>query len=486
MSYSYVCITLDVRLQRSMVGIKSILLLLSLSLLLVNVSCKKEKKAKPILLGGFREMSQVAPAHSDACQFKRGIVENVLTRTGCNSWAPINPAHFPIQVDPAVGYTVIDLGFGVKLLYEGAYFIIVVETNTGKAILIDAAQGNWGTQDASRLIAALEASFQPIGTMVYSHSHLDHIGFSGAVIDHFNVQNIVCHENANNDILASFNAGDTRRRPCTTIIQGPNVNYTLTVSNQTLELSHFEPNGHGHGNMFIYHALSKTVILIDVIVPSWTPFAALSLADSGPGYYLDILRLLKFDFVHFVGGHLTKVGTRQDVEVCKQHHEDLQTGAMLAIAGPDAVDFNAVVNELQIFTPGTENFLNIWVLYRTYLYQAVSICQKHINRIWTPLSDGNRGSYVTPVQISGADVWARENCWATINFLRLDGVIPTPVQSNIGTNMGDKKRNMDDTLIQLAKDTIKTTKTQIKSTFADIQRKIQEKMFELRSHVKNQ
>ncbi len=48
-------------------------------------------------------------------------------------------------------------------------------------------------------------------------------------------------------------------------------------------------------------------------LPGWAPYAYLGMSQSVPGYIAACDQALEFDFDHFVGGHLTRSGTRQDV-----------------------------------------------------------------------------------------------------------------------------------------------------------------------------
>ena len=60
--------------------------------------------------------------------------------------------------------------------------------------------------------------------------------------------------------------------------------YTVEVGGQVLELEYRGAN-HEPGNIFIYAPMQKTLLLIDIIFPGWTPFKNLALAEDIPGYF---------------------------------------------------------------------------------------------------------------------------------------------------------------------------------------------------------
>jgi hypothetical protein len=51
-------------------------------------------------------------------------------------------------------------------------------------------------------------------------------------------------------------------------------------------------------------------MLVDVVFPGWVPFAYLGLAEDVFGYVQAHDIALNYNFDTFVGGHLTRLGTR--------------------------------------------------------------------------------------------------------------------------------------------------------------------------------
>ena len=92
-------------------------------------------------------------------------------------------------------------------------------------------------------------------------------------------------------------------------------NYTLEIGNETLKLDYYG-NNHFPGNIFIYAPKQKVLMLVDVIFPGWVPFPYLALAKDTAGFIkAHDIALNNYDFDTLVGGHLTRLGTRNDVIV---------------------------------------------------------------------------------------------------------------------------------------------------------------------------
>ena len=65
-------------------------------------------------------------------------------------------------------------------------------------------------------------------------------------------------------------------------------------------------------------------MLVDVIFPGWVPFPYLAIAKDVAGFIKVDDIVLKYDFDTLVGGHLTRLGTRNDVIVQKEFVSDLE------------------------------------------------------------------------------------------------------------------------------------------------------------------
>jgi hypothetical protein len=119
--------------------------------------------------------------------------------------------------------------------------------------------------------------------------------------------------------ISAYNVSQLPPIPTDTFTQ----NYTLQVSNQTLLLN-YHGNNHEEGNIFIYAPQQKTLMLVDVIFPGWVPFVYLALAEDVYGYVqARDITLNNYDFDNLVAGHLTRLGTREDVQIQREFMADV-------------------------------------------------------------------------------------------------------------------------------------------------------------------
>lgn len=71
-------------------------------------------------------------------------------------------------------------------------------------------------------------------------------------------------------------------------------------------------------------------MLVDIIFPGWVPFAYLAIAKDTAGFIeAHDIALNNYDDT-IVAGHLTRLGTRADVEVQKEFVLDLEKAAAKA------------------------------------------------------------------------------------------------------------------------------------------------------------
>lgn len=146
--------------------------------------------------------------------------------------------------------------------------------------------------------------------------------------------------------------------------------HTLELGSQTLE---FEYRGVNHepGNIVVYAPQQRVLMLVDVVFPGWSPFAQMALAKDVTGYFTAYDEVLSYDFDTFIGSHLTRLGTREDVETQQAYMADICNNAVQAL---QTVDFNAIAAEV--------GFENPWALFRTYLDTVAQTCTDLTHPDW--------------------------------------------------------------------------------------------------------
>ena len=220
---------------------------------------------------------------------------------------------------PSKGYLVEEIRDDVFWVTDGAYNTLFLVTDEG-VVAVDAPP----TIGKNYLKAISEVTDKNITHVIYSHAHIDHIGAAGMF-----PKNAIFI--AQEETAAELQRAKTISTNASTIPPIPTEtfsnNYTLQIGNQTLQLDYYGDN-HLPGNIFIYAPKQKVLMLVDIIFPGWVPFPYLAVSKDIAGYIKahDIV-LNNYDFDTFVGGHLTRLGTINDVTVQKEFISDLEKAA---------------------------------------------------------------------------------------------------------------------------------------------------------------
>ncbi len=288
------------------------------------------------------------------------------------------------------------------MITDGAYQSLALISDQG-VILVDAPPTlGVRLQYAIRNITSL-----PITTLIYSHAHADHIGAAYLLTSSSSSNSsstpssssnsslqIIAHQETA-DLLTSL-SDPTRPPPTTTFTS----NHTLILGNQTLSLTYHGAN-HLPGNIFIHHPALRILMVVDIVFPGWVPFAGLVEPASLPGYLAAPSQILDgYDFEIFVGGHLTRSGTRQDVQMHKEYMDDLVSSCTRAIG-----DTNATMTVMgQV---GQQNPGNPWAVFKEVVADQARLCANEVGGRWMG-------------RLGGVDVWGYENAFRIVEGLRVD------------------------------------------------------------------
>ena len=300
-------------------------------------------------------------------------------------------------VSNVTGYRLEDLGKGTYMITDGIYQAMFL-VSTDSVIAVDAPP----SLGPKMLTAIRSVTSKPVSYLVYSHSHADHIGAANVFGNADNLT-IIAHDFTAEELRL---VKDNDRRPIPTITFDGN--YTLDVCNQTLELSYLGPN-HQPGNIFIYAPAAKALMLVDIVFPGWIPFALMGEAQSIPGYIAAHEQLLAYDFQHFIGGHLGRLGNRDDVLTSQSYAQDLYNNcanAILLTALPPN-ETNPLSASTLLPPVASLNPDNSWAVFDAYLQATSRYCANITNMKW-----GGK--------LAGADVFGFSNAYAMVESLRID------------------------------------------------------------------
>ena len=284
-------------------------------------------------------------------------------------------------IDLKKGYRLQDLGTGLFMISDNVYQSMFMVHATG-VVVVDAPPSY-----ATKILAGIrEITEKPITHLVYSHSHIDHIGGAkelGAV------PNIIAHAETKRLLER---AKDPNRPAPTLTFQD---RHTLKVGNGVLELS-YHGVAHEPGNIFIYAPAQQTLMVIDVVFPGWMPWRRFALAQDIPGYFAQVEAIGRIPFKTLVAGHVARTGTRADVDLQLQFMKDVKVAAGQALANTKPGEGLSV-----------QALSNPWAVFDDYIDRVAAECVRHLTPKWSS-------------QLAAFDVYIWDQCYAMEQSLRID------------------------------------------------------------------
>lgn len=287
-------------------------------------------------------------------------------------------------IDSAKGYRIQDLGKGLYMVTENAYQSMFMVYETG-VVVVDAPP----TYSAHIRHAIDEVTDKPITHLIYSHSHIDHIGGARQLIG-ANGNPVIIAQEETKKLLTRAN-DPARPLPTVTFTD----NYTLKVGSQVLELS-YHGLAHEPGNIFIYAPAQRTLMVVDVIFPGWMPWRRFAVAQDVEGYFAQVEDIRKLDFDTLVAGHVSRTGTKADVQLQLEFMNDLKTTVA------DALKTTKIGEELH---PG--DLANPWAVFDSYIDRVVVKSVNALTPRWSK-------------RLAGFDVYIWDQCYSMEQSLRID------------------------------------------------------------------
>ena len=245
-----------------------------------------------------------------------------------------------LRPSPKSGYLVGEIGERTYWVTDGIYQMIFLVTAEG-VVAVDAPPtiGN----NILRAISSVTKS--RVTHAIYSHHHADH---TGAMVLYKGARFY-----AHNDVAGLLKQTRDPNRPLPQVTFDDKL--TVAAGEDRIELAYHGPN-HSPGNIFAYLPAQRVLMLVDVVFPGWVPFAYLAESQNIPGWLEAPAQALGYPFHTFVGGHLTRLGTRDDVAVQQEYIADLKAAAADAIS-----TFNVETVYESVDTA------NPWAIFRGYL-----------------------------------------------------------------------------------------------------------------------
>jgi glyoxylase-like metal-dependent hydrolase (beta-lactamase superfamily II) len=300
---------------------------------------------------------------------------------------------------PEEGYLVEEIRDNLYWVTDGTYGTMFLVTDEG-VVVIDAPP----SIGQNYLKAIANVTDKPITHVIYSHAHLDHIGAAGMFPKN---ATYIAHQATGLGLQRAMSlASNISAIPPVPTITFPN-NHTLQVGNQTLNLDYYGDN-HMPGNLFIYAPNQKTLMLVDVVYPGWVPSYYLAIVSDITGFIkAHDIALNNYDFDTFVGGHLTRLGTRDDVVTQQEFISDLGKAAAKANSEVQFGDIAAQVGSTA----------DAWLLISKYVDAVVQNCVQTILPKWES-------------RLGGAEAFVPTHCFTMTQNGRLDPSVNAILQNS--------------------------------------------------------
>ena len=314
--------------------------------------------------------------------------------------APALPDYAPVprsSLGPALneqGYYVGRVERNLYWVTDGTYQSAFLTTPDG-VVLFDAPPSiGHNLQRAVDQMAAAEGVSNTVTHLVYSHHHADHAG-AASLFDRDVVR--VGHEDTRRLLLRD---NDPARPAPEVTFQD---RYTLEVAGERVELAWHGPN-HSPDNIYIHFPGHDALMLIDVVNSGWVPIYNLNLSEDVPGYIQAPATALSYPWKHFIGGHLGRLGTRDDIVVHQQYIADIEASARQALATVDPTPYFQKYGE------------NVWAAVKTYLDELT-------DRAATPVI----AKYTGVLAAADVEVFTTTTTFTILQSIRLDLGPSSPV-----------------------------------------------------------
>jgi len=221
--------------------------------------------------------------------------------------------------------------------------------------------------------------------LIYSHHHADHAGASSlfdnnvARIGHEETRRLLLREKDPARPAPEETFGDRR---------------TVEIGGERIELAWYDTN-HSPDNIFIHLPDHDTLMLVDIVNPGWAPVYQSNLTEDVQGYLAAPDIALGYSWKHYIGGHMGRLGTRDDVALHQQYMADVAASSRRALDTVDPTPYFMKYGE------------NTWAGVRGYL-DAVAAAAA------TPVIEKYTGV------LAAADVFTASTTFHVMQSLRLD------------------------------------------------------------------
>jgi glyoxylase-like metal-dependent hydrolase (beta-lactamase superfamily II) len=304
--------------------------------------------------------------------------------TGLPDYAPVPRS----ALGPALneqGYFVDRVERNLYWVTDGGYQCAFLTTSDG-VVLLDAPPSiGHNIQRAVDEIASANGVSNKINYLIYSHHHADHVGAS-SLFDKSVTR--IGHEETRRLLLRD---DDPARPPNEETFQD---NRMLEIGGERIDLAWHGAN-HTPDNIFIHLPDHETLMLVDLVNPGWAPVYLSNLTEDIPGYIEAPANALAYPWKHYIGGHMGRLGTRDDVTLHQQYMADIAESCGKAIDSVDLTPYYVKYGE------------NLWAAFKGSLDEMARTAAAPVIEKYTGV-------------LAAADVFTESTAFQVMQSIRLD------------------------------------------------------------------
>src|SRR3979409_1698286 len=283
------------------------------------------------------------------------------------------------------GYHVGQVERNLYWVTDGVYQAAFLTTKDG-VVLFDAPPSiGHNLQRAIDEIAQANGVSNKVTYLVHTHHHADHAGAS-SLFGRDVVR--IGHEETRRLLLRD----DDPARPA------PEETFsdrrTLRIGGERIELA-WHGSNHTPDNSYVHFPDHDTLMLVDIVNCGWAPVYISNLTEDIPGYVAAPAHALTYPWKHFIGGHLGRLGTRDDVTLHQQYMADIAESSRNAINTVDPTRYFVKYGE------------NMWAAVKGYLDEVTAVAAAPVIEKYTGV-------------LAAADVFTESTTFWVMESIRLD------------------------------------------------------------------
>ncbi|NNE89942.1 MAG: MBL fold metallo-hydrolase [Silicimonas sp.] len=286
----------------------------------------------------------------------------------------------PINTETGLHVSEIEQGlfFVTDFIYQSAFLV------TDDGVVVFDAPPSFG--ERLRIAIADNAGDTPITHYIMSHNHTDHNGGGHFFAD---VAGLTV-------VTAATNAETLERTPHRGVLEPTKTfdkTLNLEVGGVPIELA--TANYHAEdSDTMIYLPEQSFLMAVDTITPGEAPFMNFGATSDLAGYLDTFETFLSYDFEHFLSGHVSVLGTRDDVIVARDYAFDVRDTVDRLM--PDFMSHMMAGMEAVQFQHGN-------LAYRYGMEAIRDICAAEIIARWKD-------------ELSVVDLWADSHCETVVLY----------------------------------------------------------------------